>query len=175
MSLRVLSAGVMRRLVGEVGDAFHRETGHAVLMTAGTVGELTARAEAGEPADVFVLTDTAVDALARQGLVVPGSRVDLARTAVGVGVRRGALLPDISTPEAFRDACSVWLRSSTSIRRTAGRAGSTSPACSGSWESTTRSAGRRCSGPGDRPPRRLSAARPNWSCTRSARSWPSLA
>jgi ABC-type molybdate transport system substrate-binding protein len=79
MSLRVLSAGVMRRLVGEVGDAFHRETGHAVLMMTGTVGELSARAEAGEPADVFVLTDTAVDALARQGLVVPGSRVDTVR------------------------------------------------------------------------------------------------
>jgi molybdate transport system substrate-binding protein len=93
----------MRRLVGELGEAFHRETGHMVAMTAGTVGELTARVAAGEPADVFVLTDTAIEALARQGLVVPGTRADLARTGVGVGVRLGEPLPDISTPQALRD------------------------------------------------------------------------
>jgi molybdate transport system substrate-binding protein len=52
---------------------------------------------------VFVLTDAGIDDLVRQGLVVPGTRVDLARTAVGVGVRRGAPLPDISTPDALRD------------------------------------------------------------------------
>jgi molybdate transport system substrate-binding protein len=103
MSLRVLSAGAMRRIVGELAESFHRETGHAVLLTTGTVGALTERAIAGEPADVFVLTDAAIEDLLRQGLVLPGTRVDLARTAVGVGVRRGAPLPDVSTPEALRD------------------------------------------------------------------------
>ena len=103
LPVRVLSAGAMRRIVGELAEAFHRETGHPVAMTTGTVGALTARATAGEPADVFVLTDAGIDDLVRQGLVVPGTRVDLARTAVGVGVRRGAPLPDISTPEALRD------------------------------------------------------------------------
>jgi molybdate transport system substrate-binding protein len=103
MSLRVLSAGAMRRIVGELTESFHRETGQAVALTTGTVGALTERAIAGEPADVFVLTDAAIEDLVRQGLVLPGTRVDLARTAVGVGVRRGAPLPDVSTPEALRD------------------------------------------------------------------------
>ncbi len=103
MSLRVLSAGAMRRIVSELAEAFHRETGHAVALTTGTVGALTERAIAGEPADVFVLTDAAIEALVRQGVILPGTRVDLARTAVGVGVRCGAPLPDVSTPEALRD------------------------------------------------------------------------
>jgi molybdate transport system substrate-binding protein len=103
MPLRVLSAGAMRRIVGELAEAFQRETGHAVLLTTGTVGALTERATAGEPADVFVLADAAIEALVEQGVVLPGTRVDLARTGVGIGVKRGAPLPDVSTPEALRD------------------------------------------------------------------------
>ena len=102
-SLEVLSAGVMRRIVAEVAAAFHRETGHAVDLTVGTVGALKEQAAAGAPVDVLVLTDIVIDELTARGIVEAGSRVDLARTAVGVGVRRGAPLPDISSAEALRD------------------------------------------------------------------------
>jgi molybdate transport system substrate-binding protein len=93
----------MRRLVGELAEAYQRETDQPVVLTTGTVGALTSRVAAREPVDVLVLTDAAMDDLAQRGHVVPGSRVDLARTAVGVGVRRGAPAPDISTPRALRD------------------------------------------------------------------------
>jgi len=43
-----------------------------------------------------------VDALIGEGRVVAGTRVDLARTAIGVAVREGAPRPHISTPEALR-------------------------------------------------------------------------
>ena len=102
-SLRVLSAGVMRRIVSEVAAEFRRETGHVVDLTVGTVGVLKETAASGAPVDVLVLTDAAIDELAERGIVEPGTRVDLARTAVGVGIRRGAPLPDVSTAEALRD------------------------------------------------------------------------
>src|SRR6266850_377168 len=47
--------------------------------------------------------DAVLDDLIKQGAVV-GTRVDIARTGVGVGVREGAPKPDISTPEAFKQA-----------------------------------------------------------------------
>lgn len=55
----------------------------------------------GERGDVAILTDVAVEELVAAGTLDGASRVDLARSHVGVAVRQGAPRPDISTPEAF--------------------------------------------------------------------------
>jgi molybdate transport system substrate-binding protein len=51
-----------------------------------------------------VLTAEAIDSLIQHGKVAIGSRVDVARSGIGVAVRKGAPRPDISTPEAFKRA-----------------------------------------------------------------------
>jgi molybdate transport system substrate-binding protein len=100
--IKVLSAGAMKSIVTELGEAFKQETGHTLSMTFDTVGAQSKRLSAGEPADVVVLTDVAIDQLEGQGLVVAGSRADIARVGVGVAVREGAPRPDIATPEALK-------------------------------------------------------------------------
>ena len=102
--IKVLSAGAMRAMVTELGAEFTRETGHTLALTAGTVGQLRDRILAGDAADVVVMSDTAIDQLIGQGHLVRGSRVDIARTGIGVAVREGAAKPDIATPEAFKQA-----------------------------------------------------------------------
>lgn len=101
--LKVLSAGAMKAMVSELGADFTRETGHTLAVTSGTVGQLRDKLQAGEAADVVVLSDTAIDQLIGQGHLA-GSRVDIARTGMGVAVRDGAPKPDISTPDAFKQA-----------------------------------------------------------------------
>jgi molybdate transport system substrate-binding protein len=59
------------------------------------------RLERGEPLDVVILADTALDALIKAGRVVAGSRVDLVRSRIGMAVRAGAPKPDISTVAAL--------------------------------------------------------------------------
>jgi molybdate transport system substrate-binding protein len=54
--------------------------------------------------DVVIMTDVAVDDAAKRGAVAAGTRTDIARTGMGVGVRAGAPRPDISSPEAFKAA-----------------------------------------------------------------------
>jgi len=100
--LIVFSAGAVRAIVTELSEAFRQETGHAVALSFGTVGVTRGKIASGAPVDVVIMTDTAVDDVIREGGLVAGSRTDLARTGMGVGIRDGAPRPDISTPEAFK-------------------------------------------------------------------------
>jgi hypothetical protein len=72
----------------------------------------------GEQFDIVILADSALDNLAAQGKVEAGSRVDLARSMIGMSVRKGTPKPDISTVDALRqtllDAKSVAYSASAS-------------------------------------------------------------
>jgi len=99
--VRVIGAGAVRAIVTEMARAYEKETGNTVTLTFGTVGVVRQKM-AADPADVVIMTDVAVDESARQGTIVAGTRVDIARTGMGVGVREGAPRPDISSTEAFK-------------------------------------------------------------------------
>jgi molybdate transport system substrate-binding protein len=60
------------------------------------------RLRGGEAADVVILTRQALDDLAGEAIVVADSRVDLARSLVGIAVKAGAVHPDIATAAALR-------------------------------------------------------------------------
>jgi molybdate transport system substrate-binding protein len=62
------------------------------------------RLERGEPADVLILVGYALGELMKQGKVVPGSRVDLVNSKIGVAVKAGAPKPDISSADALKRA-----------------------------------------------------------------------
>src|SRR5204863_136445 len=48
------------------------------------------------------VTSAGMDALEKEKLVVPGTRVELARALVGIAVRDGAPVPNIATPDALK-------------------------------------------------------------------------
>jgi molybdate transport system substrate-binding protein len=58
--------------------------------------------EAGQGFDVTIITTEAIDDLIKQGKLAGGSRVALARSELGIGIRAGAAKPDIRTPEALK-------------------------------------------------------------------------
>lgn len=60
------------------------------------------RLEQGQPADLVILARSALDQLVAKGQVKAGSEVDLVRSAVGVAVKKGAPVPDISTEDKLR-------------------------------------------------------------------------
>jgi molybdate transport system substrate-binding protein len=102
--IKVLSAGAVRKIVGELAEAFQAETRHTVTIAQGTAGQLRDKVAAGEVADVVIVSDTALEQLLAANAVVKDTRADIARTGVGVAVLEGAPRPDISTPEAFKQA-----------------------------------------------------------------------
>jgi len=82
---------------------FEHANGHVIRASYAPSGALLPRFERGEPVDVFLTDSAAIDALIRQGKIA-GGRIDLARTGVGIAVRKGATRPDVSSPEALRRA-----------------------------------------------------------------------
>jgi molybdate transport system substrate-binding protein len=102
--VKVLSTVGMQPATPELIAQFERATGHTIAVTYGLAAVLKTTFLEGAPADVLILTSPIIDDLVKQGKVVPGSKVDVARSGVGVGVKAGAPKPDISTPEALKAA-----------------------------------------------------------------------
>jgi molybdate transport system substrate-binding protein len=100
--LKVMCARSMHQVVGALTEAFQRDSGHAVDVSFGTVGALQKRLDDGETADVLILGAPAIDKLAKAGVV--DSATSIASTSVGIAVREGARLPDVSTPAGFKQA-----------------------------------------------------------------------
>ena len=71
--------------------------------TGGAPDSIPARLERGERFDVLIMSQAGLNALVETGLVRPDTRVDLASSSIGMAVREGAPMPDISTPEAFAE------------------------------------------------------------------------
>jgi len=101
--VKVLTAGAFKQVVLAVAPEFEK-SGHKLVVDNDTVGALTKRIEGGEAFDVAVLTPAAVDELTKKGKIADGSKTALARVGVGVMVKAGAPVPDISTVEAFKRA-----------------------------------------------------------------------
>jgi molybdate transport system substrate-binding protein len=99
--IKVLSTGAIRHGLHENFSNFERATGHKVATQYEGTMDSQRRIEAGEPFDVAILSFD-VDKLIKRGKIVPGTRVVLGHTGVGVGVRKGAMQPDITSPEAFK-------------------------------------------------------------------------
>jgi molybdate transport system substrate-binding protein len=102
----MISAGFYQAYAALI-PAFEEASGHRLVTTRGpSLGDspeaIPSRLKRGEAADVVIGVGVSIDDLARQGLVRVGSKVDLARSEIGMVVRAGAAKPDISNVEAFR-------------------------------------------------------------------------
>ena len=87
----------------ELLPTFERVNGHSIRASYAPSGALIPRFNRGVPVDVFLTDAPALDELIKQGRIA-GARIDLARTGIGIAVRKGAPKPDVSTPEALKRA-----------------------------------------------------------------------
>ena len=102
----MISAGFYN-VYSELGPAFERASGHHLVTTRGpSMGDspesIPTRLARGEAADVVILDGGAADALGKRGLLHTDSKIELARSLIGMVVPAGAAKPDISSVEAFR-------------------------------------------------------------------------
>jgi len=102
--IRVLSTLATREAYSELVPEFERASGQKVVtIWAGTV-DIIKRISAGEDYDLIIASKSTIDDFVRSGKVENDSQVDIARSGIGVAVRRGARRPDIGSADALKRA-----------------------------------------------------------------------
>ncbi len=102
VEITVLSTQATEQGSRELLPLFEKATGNTVkIVYTGTL-DAKKRIAAGEAFDVLIMASPDIDGFLADGTLAPGSRVDIAKSGVGVGVKAGAPKPDISTTEAFK-------------------------------------------------------------------------
>jgi molybdate transport system substrate-binding protein len=90
--------------VRELAAAFGQKTGHKVTVIQADAAALERRLAAGGQVDLFAVNPSGIEALAKKGLVVPGTATPFVLAGLGLSVRAGVPKPDISTVEAYKAA-----------------------------------------------------------------------
>ena len=105
--LRVMISGAFTAAYRELTPEFERVNGDKVVTAygasmGGAPTSIPNRIRRGEPVDVVIVADTALEDLIKSGYVAASSQVDLVRSRIGVAVRAGSPKPDISSVHALK-------------------------------------------------------------------------
>src|SRR3979490_2099926 len=102
--IKLLAAGAIKEIFLELAAPFESSTGKKVVAIWAGSADIKKRIGAGEAFDLVIVGAPDVDAFIKDGKMVPGSRVDIAGSGVGVAVKAGAAKPDIGSSEAIKNA-----------------------------------------------------------------------
>jgi molybdate transport system substrate-binding protein len=100
-TIRVLSTLAVMGAMREVTAQYETETGTRIDADFAPTVALLERLRGGETADIAILTAQGIDDLIAEGIILRGTRTDMARSFVGIAVKAGAPKPDIGTVDAF--------------------------------------------------------------------------
>lgn len=102
--VKVFSTIGVQAALEELAPKFEQATGSKLNITWATAAILVKRVQAGETADLMVLTKQSLDALTKDNKATAGADAVFASSGMAVVVKKGAPKPDISTPDAFKQA-----------------------------------------------------------------------
>lgn len=104
VTITSIAGGAPKPVFDRLGPVFEQRSGHRLNALYDTMSGIADRVTAREGLDVLLMPVPLLEAYVKHGIVVEGSIAPLASIGLGVGVRAGAAVPDVSTPEKFRAA-----------------------------------------------------------------------
>jgi len=102
--IKVLASTAMKTSMDLLMPQFEQASGHKTTFSYGPSTRIAKQVADGEANEVTIVTDSGIDELIKKGRIVPGTRTDIARSAMALAVQKGAPRPDISAPEKFKQA-----------------------------------------------------------------------
>ena len=101
--VRVLASNGIKAVVEDVRAQVEHATGHPLAIEYRPTAALKQEIDGGVPFDVVIVTVESIAQLSKEGKIA-GDGTPISRVGVGIGIRKGAPRPDISTPEALKKA-----------------------------------------------------------------------
>jgi molybdate transport system substrate-binding protein len=102
--VRVLASNGIKAVVEDLLPQAQGAIGHSISVQYRPTAALKQEIDAGEPFDVLIVTVESIAQLSKEGKTMGGEGTPISRVGVGIGIRKGAPRPDISTPEALKRA-----------------------------------------------------------------------
>jgi molybdate transport system substrate-binding protein len=102
--IKVIGSPGFREAYNELVPQFEKASGNHVTTIWDGVNNVAKRVAGGETADIVILPVAQIEELTAKGKIVMGSRVDVAKSGIGVAVKAGAAKPDLRSGEALKNA-----------------------------------------------------------------------
>jgi molybdate transport system substrate-binding protein len=107
--VHVIATGALKGAFSRLTPAFEKSSGHTLIIAWGpsygsSPDAIPTRLKNHEPVDVLIMVGAALDQHMADGRFLSESRANLAQSGIGVGVRKGAARPDISTEATLKAA-----------------------------------------------------------------------
>jgi molybdate transport system substrate-binding protein len=102
--VRVLASNGIKAVLEDLLPQCQHVIGHPISVQYRPTAALKQEIDAGEPFDVVIVTAESIVQLSKEGKTTGGEGTPISRVGVGIGIRKGAPRPDISTPDALKRA-----------------------------------------------------------------------
>jgi molybdate transport system substrate-binding protein len=102
VQIRMIASNAVKEPYLELVPEFEKTSGHHVSIDCVGTDDVVRRIGGGEVADIVIAPSFTIDALIKQGRLAEGSRLDVAKSTIGVAIRPGAPKPDLSSGEGLK-------------------------------------------------------------------------
>jgi molybdate transport system substrate-binding protein len=102
--ITIFSGGAVKSALVEAASIFEKQKGAKITIEFHPMGPLTKKLAEGSVPDIVILTREVMDEEEKKPVLAGQPQTEVGRVAIGVAVGENAPAPDISTPDAFRNA-----------------------------------------------------------------------
>ena len=102
--IKVIASPGVREAYNELVPQFEKASGHHVITIWDGVVNVTKRVAEGETADIVILPAAQIEELTMKGKLVAGSRIDVAKSGVGIAIKAGVPKPRLRNGDDVKNA-----------------------------------------------------------------------
>ncbi len=104
VTITSIAGGAPKPVFDRLGPLYEQRSGNRLNALYDTMSGIQGRVARGDSLDVLLMPVAMLDDYEKAGVVLAAGRAALANIGLGVGIKAGSPLPDISTPAALRQA-----------------------------------------------------------------------